>query len=467
LPAPRGHVLRELVRLGWPVLVSQVAVMLYGVVDTVMAGRYGTTDLAAVGIGASIYITVFITMMGVLLALTPVAAQHFGAGRFAAIGEEVRQCAWLGALLTVGAIVVLRHPEPFLTLTQAPPEVRVRTREYLHAICWGVPALLFFRVFVSFSTAVSQPRVVMALNLLGLTIKLPLTWMLMYGRLGMPPMGAAGCAIATSVCAWVTCVLGWAFCARDPSYRRFRVFDRWSWPHWATVRHLLGIGIPIGATFLVDVTAFTFMTLFIARLGATYSAAHQIAANFAALLFQVPLSIGNAATVLVGQSIGANAMKRARATGIQAVLIGMSVAVAFCLSLTLGRHAVAGLYTQDAAVQSLAATLLGFVAVYHLADALQAVAVNVLRGYKRTVVPMLIYTAALWGVGLGGGYVLGLTDWIQLPWLHESTPLGARGFWAAAIGSLICAGGLVAIYFLRVSAAAIVQVRDRPAIDSP
>jgi MATE family multidrug resistance protein len=461
----RGHVVRDLVRLGWPVLVAQVAVMLYGVVDTIMAGRYSTVDLAAVGIGGSIYITVFVTMMGVLLALTPVAAQHFGAGRFAAIGEEVRQCMWLSVVLSLAAVAVLQLPEPFLQLTRAAPEVSEKVRAYLGRISLGVPALLFFRVFGSFTTAVSQPRLVMLLNLLGLSLKVPLTWLFMYGGFGLPAMGAPGCALATSVCAWVTSLLGWGYCARDPSYRRFEVFRHWSWPHWPTIRHLLGVGVPIGATFLVDVTAFTFMTLFIARLGATYSAAHQIAANFAALLFMVPLSLATAATVLVGQAIGARDFARARATGIQALIIGMTVAVAFSIALMLGRHAVAALYARDAVVQSAAAVLLGFVAVYHLADALQSVSVNVLRGYKRTVVPMLIYTGALWGIGLGGGYVLGLTGLIDLGWLGVQTPLGARGFWAAAIGSLLCAGGLVAVYFLRVSAKAMRTLReDREAV---
>jgi MATE family multidrug resistance protein len=444
-------VARDLVRLGWPVLIAQIAVMLYSFVDTVMAGRYGTTDLAAVGIGASVYITVFVTVMGVLLALSPVAAQHFGAGRYAAIGEDVRQSVWLSVLLSVAVVAILQNPAPLLDLTRAPPEVLGKTRAYLHTICWGAPALLLFRVFASFSTAVSQPRVVMILNLLGLALKVPLNLVFMWGTYGIPPMGAAGCAMATSVCAWVTCLLGWGYCRYDESYRRYEVFSRWSWPRWSSIRQILAVGVPIGATFLVDVTAFTFMTLFIARLGPLYSAAHQVAANFAALLFQIPLSLGTAATVLVGQAIGAREFARARATGIQALLIGMTVAVVFSLSLMIGRYGVAALYTRDAGVQSIAAALLGFVAVYHLADALQAVAVNVLRGYKRTVVPMLIYSAALWGLGLGGGYVLGLTAWVDLSWLHLATPLGARGFWAAAVGSLACAGVLVAAYFLWVS----------------
>jgi MATE family multidrug resistance protein len=315
-----------------------------------------------------------------------------------------------------------------------------------------VPALLFFRVFGSFSNAISRPRVVMVLNLLGLALKVPLNWALIEGHGGLPALGGPGCAVATSICSWVTCLAGWLWCARVPAYHRFEVFSRWSWPDRRAMGHILAVGVPIGATFLVDVTAFTFMTLFVARLGAQYSGAHQIAANLAALSFMVPLSLGNAATVLVGQAIGARDLARARATGIQALLIALAVAAVVATGLAFARADLARLYTRDPAVQTLAATLLGFVAVYHLVDALQAVAVNVLRGYKRTVVPMIVYTVSLWGLGLGGGYLLGFSEFDGLRALGIDTPLGARGFWIAAIASVLLAGGLVSAYFLVESA---------------
>ncbi len=292
----------------------------------------------------------------------------------------------------------------------------------------------------------------MVLNLAGLALKVPLNWALIEGHLGLPALGGPGCAVATAICSWATCIAGWLWCARVADYRVFGVFSRWSWPDAAAMRHLLAVGVPIGATFLVDVTAFTFMTLFVARLGTQYSGAHQIAANVAALSFMVPLSLGNAATVLVGQAIGARDFGRARATGIQALLIALAVAVVFALGLGLAREPIARFYSRDPGVQVLAAALLGYVAVYHLVDALQAVTVNVLRGYKRTVIPMVVYTVSLWGLGLGGGYVLGLTDRVHLTAIGLQTPLGASGFWIAAIASVFCAGGVVTLYFLRESA---------------
>jgi MATE family multidrug resistance protein len=442
------NIVGELFRLGWPVFVAQLAIMGNGVIDTVMAGRYSTVDLAAVGIGAAIYATVFITLMGVLLALTPIAAQLYGAGKHAEIGEEVRQSAWLALFLSLIAIALLRYPEPFLALSQLAPEVDIRVRGYLDALTWSVPAALLFRLFYSFSTAVSRPRVVMALNLVGLALKVPLNWVFMYGHFGAPEMGGIGCAVATAITAWLTCVLAWIWCYLEQDYARYQVFARFSKPRLAEQWRIVALGLPVGMTFLVDVTGFTFMALFIARLGALNSGAHQIASNVAAVIFMLPLAVGNAASVLVGQAIGARQMARARSVGITGIAIGAACAASTGILLFFNADAVAGLYTKDAGVRTLTAALIALVAVYHLFDGLQAVTVNVLRGYKRTVVPMLVYAVALWGVGLGGGYLLGLTHVDGFP---LETPMGATGFWIAAIASLVVASVLVTVYFLAVS----------------
>ncbi|MHB8668478.1 MAG: MATE family efflux transporter [Burkholderiales bacterium] len=445
----RGLV-RELAGLGWPVLIAQLAVMANSVIDTLMAGRYATLDLAAVGIGASIYMSVFVAMMGVLLALTPIVAQMHGAGRTAEIGEELRQSAWLAAALALISLVLFAYPEPFLAVARLTPALEAKVRAYLHALAWALPASLLFRVFYSFSTAISRPRTVMALTLVGLVLKVPLNWVFMYGNLGASELGSTGCAVATALVSWILCVLAWAWCWFEPAYQPYRVFARWSWPEAKALGRILALGLPIGLTFLIDVTGFTFMALFIARLGALYAAAHQIAANLAALAFMLPLALGNAASVVVGQSLGARRHARARAAGLTglALALGCAAAVSACLYWFAG--AIASVYTDDAALRRVAAGLIALVAVYHLFDAAQAVVVNVLRGYKRAVVPMLIYAVALWGVGLGGGYTIGLTR-VDLAWLGLATPLGAPGFWLAAIASLALASSLVTAYFLRVS----------------
>jgi MATE family multidrug resistance protein len=441
----------DIYRLAWPVLVAQLAVMAFAVVDTLMAGRYATDDLAAVGIGASIYFSVFIGLMGVLLAVQPTVAQLLGAGRYDDIGEQVRQSMWLTFALAVFSVLIFRFPEPFLALSRPAPEVAAKVRAYLAIAAWGAPAGLAFRLFASYTTAVSLPRVLMVLNIIGLAAKVPLNWVFVFGHLGAPAMGASGCALSTTLVNWLIAVLAWMWCGLAPAYQRYAVFARGSSPRWDDQWRLVALGVPIGVTFLIDVTAFTFMALFVARLGATQSAAHQIAANVAATMFMLPLAIGTAVSVLVGQAVGAREFARARAIGVAGALLAVTLAMASGAILIVAAPAVAGIYSSDRSVRALATMLLMLVAGYHVFDALQVIGVSALRGYKRTVVPLLFNVLGLWTVGLAGGYLLGLTDLVDLSLFGLRAPLGTPGFWIGAAAGMAVSSGGILLYFLVVS----------------
>ncbi|HNH35866.1 MAG TPA: MATE family efflux transporter [Rhodocyclaceae bacterium] len=436
--------LRELYRLAWPVLVAQLAVMANGVADTVMAGRLSAEDLAAVGIGASVYITVFVTAMGVLLALSPVVAHHYGAGRRKEIGADIRQAAWLALFLAAVVVLLLRFPEPFLALSRLRPEVDAKVRDYLDAVSWSAAPMLMFRVFYGFSSGIGQPRPVMMLNLLGLLLKVPLNVVFMFGLLGAPRLGGPGCAVASAITGWIvfSTMLWW--CTRNAEYAPYGLFERFEGPSWQAMKPIVSLGLPIGATFLVDVTAFTFMALFVARLGPEVSGAHQIASNLAALAFMLPMALGNATGVLAGHALGAGDRRKARHASLAGLGVGFAMSLVVAAAIGLFARPIAVLYTPDANVGTIAAGLILWVAAYHVVDGVQAVAVNVLRGYKKATVPMVIYAVSLWGVGLGGGYVLGLTD-------LAGPARGATGYWQAAAASLLLAGGAVVTYFLAVS----------------
>jgi MATE family multidrug resistance protein len=425
--------------LAWPMLVAQLAMMGNAVIDTAMAGRLSVIDLAAVGIASSIMATILMSLISVLLALPPIIAHLYGAGRRADIGREIHQGVWISLALAIVAILLLCFPGPFIAISELQPVVEAKVRAYLAASAWGVPGAFALRLFFGLSTGIGHPRPVMLFNLLSLAIKVPLNALFMYGLLGAPQMGSTGCAVATSIDAWLMAALAWGWCLNQPRYAEFELRRCFTAPDFAAIREFLKLGIPIGLTFIADVTAFTFMALFIARLGPVVSGAHQVAANLAALTFMIPLSLGNATSVLVGQALGRGQPERARHVCWEAIRLGMSIAVVLSLIFWLGAPLIAAFYTTDLQVQAIAIPLIAMVGLYHLGDALQAVTVNALRGYKTSVVPMVIYTVTLWVPGLGGGIVLGLTDTF-------GPARGAPGFWLAAIASIWLVGGLMAIY---------------------
>lgn len=431
---------RAIVHLTWPVLIGQLAIIAFGVIDTAMVGRFSATDLAALGLGASIYISIYVALTGILVALSPIAGSLFGAGRMEEIGEAVRQSAWLALALCVVGAMLLAFPAPLLRLADAPPALTARASDYLRILAFGLPASLLFRIYNSLSTAIGRPRLVMLIQVTALAVKIPANAWLIFGGWGLPPMGGPGCALTSTAINWFVACLGVIMMVRSDVYRPFKIFSRFSWPHVTHQVTLLKLGVPMGFSYLIEVTSYTFMALFIAHFGTAVLAGHQIAGNAGAVLYMTPLSIGIASGTLVAQAIGADDHARARRVSRHGIMLAGAIALVYALTLALLRVPIAHAYTTDAQVAAAAARLLLIVAFYHCFDALQVSTAFVLRSYQVTVVPTLIYAIALWGVGLGGGYWLGF----DLPGNLPAFLTGANGFWIANTTSLgVAAAGLI------------------------
>lgn len=432
--------------MAWPLLIGQLAVISNGVIDTAMTSRYSATDLAALALGASIYISVFVGLNGVLAALSPIVGQLYGARRYAEIGSQVKQGAWLAALLTVIGSVFLLFPQPLLEFAHASPELSEKATLYLRSLVVALPATMGFRIYMSLNTAIGRPKMVMALQIGGLFLKVPLNALFIFGGFGLPAMGGPGCAIATGTISWLLFLTGWAILRTGPSYKPFGIFGTgFAPPSWPVLKELLRLGIPMGLSYFIEVTAFAFMALFIARISDAAVAGHQVTANFATVLYMLPLSIANATGTLVAQALGARKLETAQRIGYAGIRLAAILSVVLGLLIWLGREQIVKAYTPDPTIAAAALPLYLFIAVYQLFDSLQAVTAFVLRAYKVALVPTVIYAVALWGVGLGGGYVLGLDPWNISPEFLK----GASGFWMGNSASLaVVAAGL--LWYLRI-----------------
>jgi MATE family multidrug resistance protein len=429
--------MRKIAGLAWPVLIGQLAIIAFGVVDTVMVGRFSAVDLAALGLGSSIYVSVFVSLTGVVLALQPICGQLFGARRDKEIGEEVRQGLWLSALLTVLGFVVMFFPGPLLAISHVPPALYDRTETYLRIAAFGLPASLAFRVYTALANGVGKPRLVMILQVGALLIKVPLNLWFIFGGFGVPSLGGPGCALASTVINYALAAIGMTLLAKLEFFKPFEIFKHFCWPERRRQLALLKLGVPMGLSFLIEVTSYTFMALFIARFGTTTLAGHQITGNFGAVLYMTPMSIGVATSTLVAQALGAHHHEAARTLARHGIMMACAIGLGYAVTAFALRPQILAGYTTDAAVIAAAMPLLPIMLVYHLFDTFQTVTAFVLRAYKVAVVPTVIYAVALWGVGLGGGYLLGFDIGGAVPvWLT-----GARGFWAASAASLAVAGG--------------------------
>lgn len=432
---------RRLVPQAWPVLVGQLAVMMFSTVDTLMMGRVGPQDLAALAVGAAAYVTIFVGLMGVVFAVGPIAGRQFGADDLPASGRSFTQAQWLALLLCVPGLLLLWFPQPFIALAQLDAVQAAKVRAYTQAEALALPAALLFAAFRGFSTSVSRPKAVMAMQLTGLAAKLPLTALLVFGWGPIPAMGVAGCGYATAIAMNAQLLAAQAMLRRDGFYAPFRIPHLWQTrPHWGELWGLVRLGLPMGGSILVEVTGFTFMAFFVARLGATPVAGHQIAVNLVAMMFMIALALATAAGTLVAQHLGAGQKREARIVGRHAMLLAALVAASVGAVVAMAREPIVALYTANRATAAAALPLLVWVWFFHLGDALQTVAAYVLRAYQVATVPMAIYVVALWGLGIGGGYLLAFGA-------HGA---GAVGFWQAATAGLLTAAALLGWLLKRV-----------------
>jgi len=430
--------LRLIARHAGTVLAGQLAVMAFGVTDTLVAGRHSPEALAALAVGSAVYISVYVGLMGVLQALLPVWAELEGAGRPLEVGRSVRQSLYLCAVASVLGIGVLVQPEALLRWTGVPDELRADVSQYLQVLALALPPALLFRVYSTLNQALHLPRLVTWLQLAGLALKVPLSMWWAWGGAGVAAQGATGCAWATLAVNGAMAALAALMLSRQAVYHRYRLWQRPESPDWSQLGQFLRLGLPAGMSILVEVTSFTLMALFIARLGTTAAASHQIAANLMAVLYMVPLSIAIATSARASYWLGARQPARARQAIRTGLLLAMGLATLCSAAVWLGHTGLPRLYTQQAEVASQAAPLLVWVALYHLFDAAQTVCVFVLRCYRVTVVTLVVYSTLLWGAGLGGGYWLayrGLAGWA--PWARPDA------FWA---GSTVALAAVAAIF---------------------
>ena len=424
------------------VLVGQLAVMAFGVTDTIVAGRFSEDALASLSVGAAIFITVFVSLMGVLQALLPIWAELHGARRGAEVGASVRQSLYLCAAAVVVGMAILLMPGPLLQWTGVPDAMRGSVERYLNILAFSLPPVLLFRLFGTLNQSLGKPRLVTWLQLGALAVKLPLSVWLAFGGAGVPALGLEGCALASLAVNWAMLASAIWVLRHQPVYAGLRLWQRLEAPDWRAIRAFARLGIPAGLAVLVEVTSFTLMALFIARLGTASAAAHQVASNLTAVAYMFPLSLAIATSARVSFWLGAGDPVAARNACRKGFEMTVLCALAWAGAMVAFRWQLASLYSDRPAVVALAATLLLATAGYHVADALQTLCVFLLRCYRVTVMPLVLYCALLWGVGLGGSYVLAYRGFGRVPAMQS--PLA---FWLMS-GAALAATAVLFVWLL-------------------
>ncbi|WP_261507622.1 MATE family efflux transporter [Chromohalobacter canadensis] len=451
-----AHSLREsrlLMRLTLPICGAQLAQSGMSAVDIIMAGRASATDLAAVSVGSSLWLPLMLFMTGALMGLTPIVAQLLGGQRQTAIRPYVHQALWIALLLgTLSALLLWFGVGPVFRFMGVPEHVAELSAGYLAAVAFGMPGVGLYQALRAFSDGMNHTRPALWISLLGLGINIPCNYALIYGGPGivsllggltpdwvaaLPALGAVGCGIATAISMWVMCLAMMVYTHRARAYGSVTLWHSPVPPRRRDIFELLHVGVPIGVAIFVEVTLFTLIALFVARLGEVVVSAHQIALNYTSILFMLPLSLSMALTVRVGNTLGRGDMHEARFVAWNGIVVCLLVALFNDAILWATASPILALYTSNAEVHALAMSLVTLAMLYQISDSLQVNLAGALRGYKDTRIIMLITVLSYWLIGLAGGH------WLGRGWEGHFAPFGIHGYWLG-----LCAGLTVAALLL-------------------
>jgi multidrug resistance protein, MATE family len=396
--------------LAAPLIVNSLSIAGMQFADAVMAGRLGAEALAAVAVGASVWFLGFMVCLGVMMALSPIAARHYGAGESHLIGRYTRQ----GLLLAVALGLVIATSawflvEPALTLLEIDSAFRNTTVRYVHAITFGAPGICIFLALRFTTEGIGYTRPIMYTSLFGLVCNVFLNYVFIYGRFGAPELGAVGCGVASAITMWLMMFLLGTYMIANPIYRPLKIFARVPHLRLPVLKEILVLGAPIAVTITAEAGLFSAVSILMGTLGAEITAAHQIALNFASTMFMVPLALSAATTIRIGHALGAGNPDAARFSGITGISICAGFMACSAAFLLLFRDGVVSLYTSDPAVKAIAVGLLLMAAIFQVADGVQIGAAGALRGYKDTRVPMVINTFAYWGLAFPLAYMAAIT----------------------------------------------------------
>ena len=437
---PRQEIVPEikgLLSLGLPITVTQLLQVGYTTVAVIMAGRVGATELAAVGLGAALWIFVYLGCMGLLLALSPIIAQHHGAEHPVGIRRSFQQGLWLALIVGLLGWWFLGHISAITRLMQVDPKVIPLVEDYLEVAAWGMPPTCLYFVFRFLCEGTGHSRPMMIVQLFLLPLAIFLNWILIFGNFGSPALGVRGAALSSTVCLTLSAVCMAGYLLKAARFQHLFLFRKIGLPDLGEIGMTVRLGLPIAVTLTLDSGFFSVLALVMGQLGGIALAAHQVAINYATLVYMIPVGLSSATMVRVGQSIGRRQVAQARFRGCLGILTVIVLLIPFSILVALAPEFVIHIYTRDSAVVPVAATLLAIAVGFIVMDGVKIVGEGALRGLKEMTSPMVISLLSIWLVGFPTAWLLGIY------W-----GLGPAGLWYGMVLGMAVAAILMSARFL-------------------
>lgn len=446
MPQGLGAEFRATLALAWPLAAANLLQMLVHAIDVIFVARLGDAALAASSLGVSIFGLLLWTGTGLVGAVAPLVAAELGRRKHAVreVRRSVRMALWLSALVSLVFMGVCALGGPIMLATGQPPETSARAADFLLILLWGMFPMIAAAVLRIFVSALGRPKIATAITFFALGVNALGNWALVFGNLGMPALGLEGSALSSVMTSTLMLLAYVVIIQTDRRLRRYHLFGKWWRAEWTRFFEMLRIGTPIALTILAEAGLFTGAAFLMGRIGEAELAGHTIALQVAALAFQIPFGVAQAATIRVGLAYGARDHRGIAHAGTAAMVLGIGFMAFTALTIWLFPALVLSIYVdvdaaKNAALVGFAMQFLVVAAAFQLFDGAQAVAAGALRGLQDTRTPMIIAICGYWIGGYGTAIYLGF-------W----TPWAGVGVWIGlAVGLVLVAGLLMLRWRMR------------------
>ena len=426
-----------------PLFAANVMQLGMGVIDTVVAGKAGATDLAGVGLAGSLSSSILVLFGTIISILSPTIAKYCGAGESDKCGLLLNSAKWAAGLLIIPELLCIAACAWVFPLVSN-DEAMIRVAEhYLLYLLPCVPAHILLRLLLSTFEGYGQTRPGMLVSLLGLLVNIPANYAFVFGWGPIPALGGAGCGLATTIVMWFMPMCLLVIMRLSPVQRHnLNCMLARRKPNMQLCLNLLRTGLPLGLAVFFEIAFFRLLMLVIAPLGTVAVGAQQVAINLSGLVFMLPLSIGIAASIRAAYYVGKRDLRAFDTLVFTAGVLSLGLVACNMVLCYTCRHGIAACYTDDTAVASLAASLIAYCVIYQLSDSVQSLFSCLLRGCRDTAPITWICMITYWLIGFPLACILIRTDWI----IPQAGPAGA---WISFIVALTIAAILYAARFIR------------------
>lgn len=443
------------IRLATPIILAMLGHTLVGFIDSVMVGKLGTTELAAVSLGNSIIFVAIALGVGFSTSITTLTAEAYGLRNFKKSKSVLKHGLLINTILSVFLFGILLFSEKIMILTGQDPNVIALALPYVNLVGISLVPLMIFQAFKQFTDGFSLTKYSMYVTFIANGINVFFNYIFIYGNFGMPALGVLGAGVGTLISRFLMPVLMWWFLFKKPRLRPYIVNFNWKTISPFVVKKIINLGVPSSLQMIFEAGIFIAATWISGAMGKNYQAANQIALTFSSLTFMISAGMSNVAIIRIGNLKGQNDFFNLRRVALSFILLVVICQVAMALLYAVFSPWIpyvfldtSNLYSASDIefVISTATSLLIIAGIFQIPDGIQILALGILRGMQDVKIPMYITFVAYWLIAFPICYYLGLFS-----------PLKASGIWIGLCVGLTAAAILLILRFNWISQKLLLQ----------